>query len=145
MGFDLAHTISALSKLALRTSRNRRSQEEIDFFNWLDAALCKELPGNVEAINFNLYEDGGDKWSAELAGTSTCDESSADRACTEVYSTRDMPCVLMKESDWKTVESLFVFLLKKYLDGGKYASALKKYRAVGVDFVDGDLHILYKK
>ena len=45
MGFDLAHTISALSKLALRTSRNRRSQEEIDFFNWLDAALCKELPG----------------------------------------------------------------------------------------------------
>ena len=43
MGFDLAHTISALSKLALRASRNRRSQEEIDFFNWLDAALCKEL------------------------------------------------------------------------------------------------------
>ena len=132
MGFDLAHTISALSKLALRTSRNRRSQEEIDFFNWLDAALCKELPGNVEAINFNLYEDGGDKWSAELAGTSTFDESSSDWACHEVYTTRDMPFVLMKESDWKTVESLFVFLLKKY-------------RAVGVDFVDGDLHILYKK
>ena len=143
MGFDLAHTISALSKLALRTSRNRRSQEEIDFFNWLDAALCKELPGNVEAINFNLYEDGGDKWSAELAGTSTFDESSSDWACHEVYTTRDMPFVLM--NDWKTVESLFVFLLKKYLDGGKYASALKKYRAVGVDFVDGDLHILYKK
>ena len=145
MGFDLTHTISALSKLALRTSRNRRSQEEIDFFNWLDAALCKELSGNVEAINFNLYEDGGDKWSAELAGTSTFDESSSDWACHEVYTTRDMPFVLMKESDWKTVESLFVFLLKKYLDGGKYASALKKYRAVGVDFVDGALHILYKK
>ena len=98
MGFDLAHTISALSKLALRASRNRRSQEEIDFFNWLDAALCKELPGNVEAINFNLYEDGGDKWSAELVGTSTFDESSSDWACHEVYTTRDMPFVLMKES-----------------------------------------------
>ena len=145
MGFDLAHTISALSKLALRASRNRRSQEEIDFFNWLDAALCKDLPGNVEAINFNLYEDGGDKWSAELVGTSTFDESSSDWACHEVYTTRDMPFVLMKESNWKTVESLFVSLLEKYLDGGKYASALKKYRAVGVGFVDGDLHILYKK
>ena len=80
-----------------------------------------------------------------VGGTSTFDESSSDWACREVYTTRDTAFVLMKESDWKTVESLFVSLLEKYLDGGKYASALKKYRAVGVGFVDGDLHILYKK
>ena len=145
MGFDAAHAISCLAKLALRISRNTRSREEDGFFGWLDAVLAGGLPAGIKAINFNLYDDGGGKWSVELVGTSAFDESSSDWACHEVYTTRDMPFVLMKESDWKTVESLFVSLLKKYLDGGKYASALKKYRAVGVGFVDGDLHILYKK
>lgn len=145
MGFDAAHAISCLAKLALRISRNTRSREEDGFFGWLDAVLAGGLPAGIKAINFNLYDDGGGKWSVELVGTSTFDESSSDWACREVYATRDTPFVLMKESDWKTVESLFVSLLEKYLDGGKYASALKKYRAVGVGFVDGDLHILYKK
>lgn len=145
MGFDAAHAISCLAKIALRISRNTRSREEDSFFGWLDAVLAGGLPVGIKAINFNLYDDGGGKWSVELVGTSTFDESSSDWACREVYATRDTPFVLMKESDWKTVESLFVSLLEKYLDGGKYASALKKYRAVGVGFVDGDLHILYKK
>lgn len=145
MGFDAAHAISCLAKIALRISRNTRSREEDGFFGWLDAVLAGGLPAGIKAINFNLYDDGGGKWSVELVGTSTFDESSSDWACREVYTTRDTPFVLMKESDWKTVESLFVSLLEKYLDGGKYASALKKYRAVGVGFVDGDLHILYKK
>lgn len=145
MGFDAAHAISCLAKLALRISRNTRSREEDGFFGWLDAVLAGGLPAGIKAINFNLYDDGGGKWSVELVGTSTFDENSSDWACREVYTTRDTPFVLMKESDWKTVESLFVSLLEKYLDGGKYASALKKYRAVGVGFVDGDLHILYKK
>lgn len=145
MGFDAAHAISCLAKLALRMSRNTRSREEADFFGWLDAVLSKGLPAGIKAINFNLYDDGASKWSVELVGTSAFDESSSDWACREVYATRDTPFVLMKERDWKTVESLFVSLLEKYLDGGKYASALKKYRAVGVGFVDGDLHILYKK
>lgn len=145
MGFDAAHAISCLAKLALRISRNTRSREEDGFFGWLDAVLAGGLPAGIKAINFNLYDEGGGKWSVELVGTSAFDESSSDWACREVYTTRDTPFVLMKESDWKTVESLFVSLLEKYLDGGKYASALKKYRAVGVGFVDGDLHILYKK
>ena len=145
MGFDAAHAISCLAKLALRISRNTRSREEDGFFGWLDAVLAGGLPAGIKAINFNLYDDGASKWSVELVGTSTFDETGSDWACREVYTTRDTPFVLMKESDWKTVESLFVSLLEKYLDGGKYASALKKYRAVGVGFVDGDLHILYKK
>lgn len=145
MGFDAAHAISCLAKIALRISRNTHSREEDGFFGWLDAVLAGGLPAGIKAINFNLCDEGGGKWSVELVGTSTFDESSSDWACREVYTTRDTPFVLMKESDWKTVESLFVSLLEKYLDGGKYASALKKYRAVGVGFVDGDLHILYKK
>ena len=35
MGFDAAHAISCLAKLALRISRNTRSREEDGFFGWM--------------------------------------------------------------------------------------------------------------
>lgn len=89
MGFDLAHIISSISKLVLRAARNSDvggskddhfeiigdelntndvSIEENGFYNWLENAL-KKLPSNIEAINFNLYEDNDNKWSIELVGT----------------------------------------------------------------------------
>lgn len=144
MGFDAAHAISCLAKLALRISRNTRSREEDGFFGWLDAVLAGGLPAGIKAINFNLYDDGGGKWSVELVGTSAFDESSSDWACREVYATRTNPYVLTKDGDWKAIEALFASLLQKYLAGGKYSDVLKQYSAVGMGFVDGDLHILYK-
>ena len=30
------------------------------------------------------------------------------------------------------------------LNSGKYAEKLKEYQAIGIGFVDGDLHILYE-
>ena len=49
------------------------------------------------------------------------------------------------ESDWKSMETVFIDLVNEYLSSGKYASKLKEYLAVGIGFVDGDLHILYDK
>lgn len=37
--------------------------------NWLDGILVQEIPDAVIALNFNLYEDGGNNWSIELVGT----------------------------------------------------------------------------
>ena len=145
MGFDAAHAISCLAKLALRISRNTRSREETDFFGWLDAVLAGGLPADVKAINFNLYDDGASKWSVELVGTSAFDETGSDWACREVYATRANPYVLTKDGDWKAIEALFASLLQKYLAGGRYSAVLKRYSAVGMGFVDGDLHILYQK
>lgn len=105
----------------------------------------KKLPGNVEAINFNLYDDGDNKWSVELVGSSTFDENNSDWACNEVYTTRENPYVLTKKSDWKAIENLFTTFLLNYLERGKYAHILKEYRGIGIGFVDGDLSILYKK
>ena len=121
-----------------------KTNEESSFYNWLEDAL-KKLPGNVEAVNFNLYEDNDDKWSVELVGTSTFDENNSDWACNEVYVTRENPYVLTKKSDWKAIENLFTTFLLNYLERGKYAHILKEYRGIGIGFVDGDLSILYKK
>ena len=123
---------------------NEKTNEESSFYNWLENAL-KKLPSDVEAINFNLYEDNGDKWSVELVGTSTFDENNSDWACNEVYTTRENPYVLTKKSDWKAIENLFTTFLLNYLERGKYAHILKECRGIGIGFVDGDLSILYKK
>lgn len=119
--------------------------EEKEFFNWLDEILSKKLPDNIKAINFNLYEDVNNKWSIELVGTSTFDENNSDWACSEIYTTRETPYILVKKSDWKTIEKIFTSFLKNYLDTGKHSKVLKKYCGIGIGFVDGDLSIIYKK
>ena len=125
-------------------TNNEKIREECSFYNWLEKVL-KKLPRDVEAIRFNLYEDGDNKWSVELVGASTLDENNSDWACNEVYTTRDNPYVLTKKSDWKAVENLFTTFLLNYLERGKYAHILKECRAICIGFVDGDLSVLYKK
>ena len=122
----------------------KRNLPQNEFFNWLDEILKKSLPDNIKAISFNLYEDTDDRWSIELVGTSVFDENNSDWACYEIYTTRDNPYVLQQESDWQTIERLFIAYLSEYLQAGKYADVLKKYSAVVIGFADGDLHVLYK-
>lgn len=145
MKFNLKHTINLLSKLVMKNCENtNKNLEEIEFFNWLDDVLNRELPPDVKAICFNLYEDNDNKWAIELVGTSTFDGNNSDWACNEVYTTRENPYVLVKKSDWKTMEDIFTSFLKNYLEVGKYSNTLKNYSGIGIGFVDGDLNIVYK-
>ena len=64
-----------------------------------------------------------------------------DWTCDEVFTTRDQPFVIECESDWELVETFFISLVNEYLSSGK----LKEYQAIGIGFVDGDLHILYAR
>lgn len=123
----------------LKPKRNK------DFFEWLDAILKNELSGDIKAINFNLYEDAGNKWSIELVGTASFDKDDDDWACDEVFTTRDDPFVVKSKNDWKSMEEFFIGLVNEYLSAGKYADKLKEYQAIGIGFVDGDLHILYER
>ena len=116
-----------------------------DFFVWLDSILKDELNNDVKAINFNLYEDADNKWSIELVGTFSFNKDDDDWASIRISITRDNPFVIECESDWKSMETVFIDLVNEYLSSGKYASKLKEYLAVGIGFVDGDLHILYDK
>ena len=115
------------------------------FFEWLDLILKNELNSEIKAINFNLYEDNDNKWSIELVGTFSFDKDSEDWACDELFATRDTPFVIECESDWKSMEMVFIGLVNEYLSFGKYADKLKAYPAIGIGFVDGDLHILYER
>ena len=123
----------------------RKNKNEKHFFIWLDKILKNDLPDDIKAINFNLYEDVNHKWSIELVGTSLFDEDDNDWACYEVYTTRDNVFVLEKEGKWKEMERLFAEWVNNYLDTGKYCDKLKQYQAVGIGFVDGDINILYKQ
>lgn len=115
------------------------------FFVWLDSVLKSDFSGEVKAINFNLYEDTDNKWSIEFVGTFSFDRDNEDWACDEVFATRDNPFVIECENDWKSMETFFIGLVNEYLSSGKYASKLKEYQAVGIGFVDGNLHVLYEK
>ncbi len=115
------------------------------FYEWLDTILMVELPSEVKAINFNLYEDQENKWSIELVGTSVFDENDDDWACCEVFTTRDNPFVIEQVGDWQTIEELFTEWINDYLCNSIYARKLKEYEAVGIGFVDGDLKILVKR
>ncbi len=78
-----------------------------------------------------------------MVGTSEFDENDEDWACYEVFTTRDDPFIIVRKSDWETIETFFIGLVEKYLADGKYAYKLKQYQAVGIGFVDGDLHICW--
>lgn len=112
---------------------------------WMDQILETTLSKEVVAIAFNLYEGTGNQWSIELVGTDSFDPEDSDWACDEVFTTRDTPFTWKKECSWDEIRKDVSETIKKYLDTGKYAEKLKSYQGIGVDFVDGDLLIVYQK
>ena len=114
-----------------------------EFEAWLDGALSVELPEDIVAFNFNLYEDGDNLWSIELIGASSFDAEDPDWACDEVFTNREEPLSWSAETDWENVLETMTVYVEKYLEEGKYADMLKSYDAVGIGFVDGDITIVY--
>jgi len=113
--------------------------------HWLDRVLKKGLPGQAAGILFNLYEDGEDWWSLELAGTGHFDPEDPDWGCDEVFVTRENPCKWVRRASWEEVLRETEETLRSYLQTGKYAGTLKACQGVGVGFVDGDITILYQR
>lgn len=111
---------------------------------WLDNALEAEIPDEVIAFGFNLYDDGDCRWSMELVGASEFDADDDDWLCNEVtdFDTRDNPFRWEKEAEWEEILADVINALKEYLDDGKYADILKAKAGIGIGFVDGDVEIL---
>lgn len=112
---------------------------------WLDQTLAQEIPPDVAAFCFNLYQDGPEQWSMELVGAGSFDLEDSDWPCDEVtdFGTRDTPFAWSSASTWEQVLGEMVDILVEYLQSGPYAHVLKDRSGVGVGFVDGDLDILY--
>lgn len=112
---------------------------------WLNDVLGQEIPSEIRAFCFNLYEDENYGWAIELVGTETFDLDDEDWACDEItdFGTRDEPLFWKKEAGWNEVLSEVIPALKQYLENGSYADVLKSRAGVGVGFVDGNIEILY--
>ena len=114
-----------------------------EFEAWLDATLESDLPEDIAAFNFNLYEDDDNLWSIELIGAPGFDPEDPDWACEEIFTNREDPLSWRAEVDWQEVQETMTQYVEKYLAEGAYASVLKSSEAVGIGFVDGALTIVY--
>lgn len=115
------------------------------FFSWLNGIFSADIPDNVVAVNFNLYDDGDDKWSVEFVGAGSFDAEDSDWACDEIVASRDNPFIISKAANWQEIQQLAKKYISSYMNTGKFSDKLKSYAAVGVGFVDGDISILYTK
>ena len=114
----------------------------IKFATWLDSVLQMNIPSDVVAFCFNLYEDADKKWTLELIGASSFDKDNSDWACDEVFTTRENPLSWNDKKEWKEVLNESEAIIKEYLKKGKYRKELKERRGLAVGFVDGDLILL---
>ena len=115
--------------------------------NWLNNVINQDIPEEVVAFCFNLYEDGNNAWSMELVGTERFDVDDEDWPCDEVtdFGTREGLLAWNKDSEWDVVLEEMSTVLRQYLENGDYAHILKSKEGIGIGFVDGDVAILFTK
>lgn len=117
-----------------------------DFSKWLEGNL-EQLPSDVVAVNFNLYEGADQTYDIQLIGTDTFNEEDEDWVCEEIFTTGENVFLLPKTNsieNWEDGLSFIRKMVEKYLENGKYANILKGLQAVGIGFVDGDIELLYQ-
>lgn len=100
----------------------------------------EELPSDIVALSFNLYEPYG----LEMVGSIWFDEKDEDWACDESFEPAQRSCPNFEISDslkWEEVLEIVVAILKDLLNE---LADLNIFRVehIAVGFVDGDLIII---
>ena len=116
------------------------------FSKWLDGNL-QQLPSDVVAVNFNLYEGSNKTYDIQLIGTDTFDKEDEDWACEEIFTTGEDVFLIPRTDDiknWEDGLSFITKIIEKYLQDGEFANILQGLQGVGVGFVDGDIEILHQ-
>jgi len=113
--------------------------------HWIDNVLNTDIPDNIVAFCFNLYEEGNGNWSMELVGSDWFDTENEDWASNEItdFESRKSLYEWSMDCGWEDVLAYMVNELKAYLTNGKHSELLKSRRGVGVGFVDGNIEILH--
>ncbi len=121
-----------------------------DFARWLDGSLPSELPREISAFSFNLFEQSkeGSKFGIELVGAGEFDENDPDWACAEVWEPSQSRNFDIPESfcsdGWEDCLSKTAQIIRTILDSdNRLAATLKSVEGVALGFVDGDLHIIH--
>ena len=127
------------------------SAVEARFFSWMDEALSRPLPASTEAFHFNLYE-GEDSVHVQLIGTEAfnpAENPSTDYwPAAETFSTGEDIFEVpfdVAGSDWREWLRSLIDLIDSYLARGARSALLRSAQGVGVGFVDGDMHVLWRR
>ncbi|QNG49809.1 hypothetical protein [Sphingobium yanoikuyae] len=116
---------------------------------WLNAALAEDLPSDVEAFAFNLFEKTSDnsRYGIELIGASEFDPSDPDWPCSEIWEpskgrASEIPLSFCNGS-WEECLSQMTDLISAFLhEPSPLSQKLNSVRGIGIGFVDGDLRLL---
>lgn len=114
--------------------------------NWIRESINQNIPKNVKALSFNLFECSSNYFSIELIGTSYFDKHNSDWACDEIWEpeSRSMSENFTAnncQDCLKKIKTILIPLIQKEMNVPKNAHII----AVGVGFVDGDLDIIYER
>lgn len=130
MGFDLEHTISSVSKLALRTKRQKDKKIETTMNNFFYDVLVNNNT-KYSSLMFNLYED--EKYYTMEA---VYDDVIAIR--------RNNPIEICdKTNDYKTALSIVKNQLSSFYKDNN--DKLKNINELSYGFVDGDLYYIKQR
>ena len=124
---------------------------EREFKNWLQLGLQPDLPDEIEAFSFNLFEPAlvdGVKFGVELIAAGEFDENDSDWACDEVWEPVQrqlhIPLEYSGESWEECLEKMKKLITYTLQDNQDFVSKLKIGKGIGVGFVDGDLEIVWQ-
>ena len=112
----------------------------MDFQKWIEIQMSKQIPEEVVAINFNLYESADDDegFDAQIVGCPLYDANDPDWACNTIFSSEEDLFHFTSE-DWETALEDFEALLRDYLSSAQEKNVLTECQYIAIGFVDGDL------
>ena len=117
----------------------------MEFKTWLEKQLSGQIPSDVVAFNFNLYEsDLENQFDAQLIGCKKYDLQNDDWACFPDYSSGE-DLYHFSADGWEEALEFFIMLVKEYLKSCGTHSKLKTAEYISAGFVDGDLEVIEHK
>lgn len=127
------------------------SSIKADLFSWLDNVLSQPMPAGTQAFHFNLYE-GTDSVHVQLVGTEAFlpgENPSTDYwPSAETFSTGEeifeVPFAVAGP-DWQMWLKTLIDLVTAYIADGSKSDVLRSKIGIGIGFVDGDMHVLWRR
>jgi hypothetical protein len=117
-----------------------------EFFAWADEALSQPISTDTVAFHFNLYE-GTDSVHVQIMGTESFDDHGRYWPGDKTFSTgEDIFYVLFKDAgpEWPEWLESMKRLVSEYIESGSKSEVLRRSKGVGIGFVDGDMHVLWR-
>ncbi len=117
----------------------------MDFASWLTTHVTGDIPAEVVAFNFNLYEGIREgEYQVQLVGCASYDSDDDDWACDTRYSTGE-DLYTFTSGDWGQALRDFLNMAEAYIAEAPADNRLVLANYVTAGFVDGDLVVIAER